>query len=245
MAIRVTVWGENVHEHESDAVRSVYPDGMHQTIANGLVSKLGDGVVVKTVTLQDVEHGLTKEVLDDTDVLTWWGHMAHDKVDDAIVERVYERVLAGMGLIVLHSAHFSKIFRKLMGTTCALRWRDDDSEAVWTVKPGHPITVGVPEVFQIPNQEMYGEYFDIPTPDELIFISSFSGGEVFRSGCTWSRGQGKIFYFSPGHETYPVYYQKEVQQVIANAVKWAVPLEMERYTTVSCPNSTLGWFRGE
>lgn len=240
--IRVTVWGENVHEHRSDRVRSVYPDGMHETIASGLRGSLGDRVEVRTATLQQPEHGLTDDVLAATDVLTWWGHMAHDEVDDTVVARVYERVLAGMGLLVLHSAHYSKPFRRLMGTTCSLRWREaDDREVVWTVRPGHPIVAGVPHPFIIPRQEMYGEYFDIPQPDELIFISSFSGGEVFRSGCCYRRGFGNIFYFSPGHETYPVYEQPEVRRVLANAVEWAYDSERMR-TVPDSLESPTGWY---
>ena len=112
-----------------------------------------------------------------------------------------------MGLIVLHSAHLSKIFRRLMGTRCNLRWREaDDRELVWTVAPQHPIAAGVPHPIVIPKHEMYGEYFDIPPPDELVFVSSFTGGEVFRSGCCFRRGKGRVFYFSPGHETYPIYH---------------------------------------
>ena len=239
MSIRVTVWSEFRHEKESELVRSVYPDGMHTVIAAGIKERLGDDCVVRTATLDEPEHGLTEAVLADTDVLTWWGHMAHGDVSDEIVERVYQRVLGGMGLIVLHSGHFAKVFKKLMGTSCALRWRDD----VWTVRPGHPITQDVPEVFQVPQQEMYGEFFDVPQPDELIFISSFAGGEVFRSGCCWTRGQGRIFYFSPGHETYPVYYQSEIRTVIGNAVRWAAPVATNVYSTQSCPNSPLGWFK--
>lgn len=241
--IRVTVWGENLHEQQHEAVQKVYPDGMHTVIADGIREYAGDAVVVRTATLDQPEHGLTDEVLAETDVITWWGHMGHDLVDDAVVEKVHRRVLQGMGILVLHSGHFSKIFKKLMGTSCALRWRDDDEEHVWTVRPGHPITEGIPEVFRIPLQEMYGEYFDIPQPDELIFISSFGGGEVFRSGCCWNRGQGKVFYFSPGHETYPVYYQPEVRRVIANAVRWAAPSANPLFTTAPCPHSPKGWFR--
>jgi trehalose utilization protein len=193
---------------------------MHTVIAAGIRELHGDAVTVQTATLEQPEHGLTDEVLNNTDVLTWWGHMAHGQVDDVIVNKVYNRVLNGMGIIVLHSGHFSKIFKKLMGTSCGLRWREDpnERELVWNVRPGHPITKGIPPVIIVPHQEMYGEYFDIPQPDEQIFISSFTGGEVFRSGCCWTRGQGRVFYFSPGHETFPVYYQPEIKQVIANAV---------------------------
>jgi trehalose utilization protein len=176
------------------------------------------------VTLDDPEQGLSEETLAQTDVLVWWGHVAHDQVRDELVDRVQRRVLEGMGLVVLHSGHHAKIFRRLMGTTCSLRWREDGlHERLWVVDPGHPIADGLPPYFEIPQDEMYGEHFDIPAPDAVVLISWFAGGEVFRSGCCFHRGRGKIFYFRPGHETFPVYYQKEVQQVIANGVRWAAP----------------------
>lgn len=240
--IRVTVWGENLHENKDEKVRAIYPNGMHGTIAEAVREHLGANVEVRTATLDQPEHGLTAEVLANTDVLTWWGHMGHHLVADEIVDRVHDRVLSGMGLVVLHSGHWSKIFTRLMGTTCALRWRDDDRETVWTVNPGHPIAQGIPPVFQIPEQEMYGEYFDIPQPDELVFLSSFQGGEVFRSGCCFTRGQGRIFFFSPGHETYPVYHQAEVRRVIANAVQWTYSPPKARYATSTCIHSPVGWF---
>jgi trehalose utilization protein len=217
--VRVTVWNENRHEKTNLKAAAIYPNGIHQTIA----SKLGEyKITVRTATLDESEHGLTSEVLSHTDVLIWWGHMAHDEVADEIVERVHARVLEGMGLIVLHSAHYSKIFRKLMGTTCGLKWREaDEKERLWVVNPAHPITEGIGEFIELPEEEMYGEYFDIPAPEELIFLSWFAGGEAFRSGCTFTRGLGKIFYFRPGHETYPTYHNKEIIRVIANAVKWA------------------------
>jgi len=244
--IRVTVWNENLHEHKNETVGAIYPQGIHGAIAAGLTELLGDQVIVRTATMDQPEHGLTDAILDETDVITWWGHIGHDKVDDAIVARVHQRVLNGMGILVLHSGHFSKIFRKLMGTSCALRWREDpnERELVWTVRPGHPITEGVPQPIVIPHQEMYGEFFDIPQPDEQIFISSFTGGEVFRSGCCWTRGQGRVFYFSPGHETFPIYYQPEIRQVIANGVRWAYqPQKQQRlYKVTSAPHSPTGWF---
>lgn len=239
--LRVTVWGENVHEQREEAVRSRYPDGMHGAIASAIGEHLGARVAVRTAVLQEPDHGLTEEVLADTDVLTWWGHAAHSEVRDDIVERVRLNIMGGMGLIALHSAHLSKIFARLMGTSCTLDWRSDhDRELVWTVAPTHPIAQGVPSPIVIPAQEMYGEFFDIPQPDELIFISSFSGGEVFRSGCTFHRGHGRIFYFSPGDQDYPVYHHPDVRRVIANAVAWAAPLG-ER----SLPDITMrprGWF---
>jgi trehalose utilization protein len=216
---RVTVWNEGRHEKTHQEVQKVYPNGMHAVIAEHLTAQ---GLTVRTATLDDPEHGLTEVVLNDTDVLTWWGHVAHDQVDDKIVERVHKRVLEGMGLLVLHSGHFSKIFQKLMGTTCNLKWREaNERERIWVVDPSHPIAEGLGEYFEIPHEEMYGEHFDIPAPDTLVFVSWFQGGEVFRSGCCYQRGRGKVFYFRPGHETYPTYYQPEVLRVITNAVRWA------------------------
>ncbi len=221
--LRVTIWNEHVHERREPSVKRIYPDGMHVPIADGLRRELGDRTRVRVATLADPEHGLTDAVLAETDVLTWWGHAAHDQVSDEVVDRVHARVLAGMGIVVLHSGHKSKIFMRLMGTTCNLRWRSDpggEREMVWTVNPGHPIASGVPQPIVIPRQEMYGEFFDIPPPDELVFISSFEGGEVFRSGCCYTRGLGRVVYFSPGDQAYPVYHQPEVQRVIANSVRW-------------------------
>jgi trehalose utilization protein len=223
--LRVTVWGENVHERREEAVAARYPRGMHGAIGDGIGALLGDSVRVRTATLEEPEHGLAQPVLDDTDVLTWWGHIAHDEVADGVVERVHEAVLGGMGLVALHSAHYSKIFRRLLGTSCSLRWRNDgERELVWTVDPAHPVAAGIPHPIVIEAQEMYGEVFDIPSPDELVFVSSFEGGEVFRSGCGFHRGAGRIFYFSPGDQDYPVYHHPDVRRVIANAVKWATPV---------------------
>jgi trehalose utilization protein len=239
--LNVTVWGENVHEQREEDVRARYPDGMHGAIAGGVAALLGDEVAVRTATLQEPEHGLTHEVLDATDVLTWWGHAAHEDVDDTVAARVHEAVLGGMGLVALHSAHYAKPFRRLLGTSCSLRWRNDgERELVWTVDPAHPIADGVPQPIVIDAQEMYGEHFDIPAPDELVFVSSFTGGEVFRSGCCFRRGAGRIFYFSPGDQDYPVYHHPDVQRVIANAVRWAAP--RLRQPVPDSPHSPRGWF---
>ena len=220
MTINVTIFNEFLHEREIEAVREIYPDGIHMVLAAALGQT--DDINVQTATLKQPEHGLTEAVLAQTDVLLWWGHMAHDQVADEIVDRVQERVLKGMGLIVLHSGHFSKIFKRLMGTSCGIIWREaGEKERLWVVDPTHPIAQGIDRFIEIPQVEMYGEFFDIPEPDELIFISWFEGGEVFRSGATWRRGQGRVFYFRPGHETYPIYYQKDVLQVLRNAVYWA------------------------
>ena len=230
--IRVTVWNEFRHEKSHEAVMKVYPEGMHRVIAEGL--EAAGGFDVKTATLDEPEHGLTDEVLESTDVIIWWGHMAHQEVSDEIVEKVHRRILAGTGLIVLHSAHFSKIFRAVTGTNCSLKWREaSEKERLWNVEPSHPVAQGIGEYFELPHVEMYGERFDIPTPDKLVFISWFEGGEVFRSGCCFERGHGRIFYFRPGHETFPIYYDDNVRKVLANACRWAAP----RIVRVdACPN---------
>lgn len=222
---RVTVWNENRHEKINPVVSEIYKNGIHGAIAEFLE---GDHIV-RTATLDEHEHGLTEETLQETDVLIWWGHLAHDQVSDEIVNRVQQRVLDGMGLIVLHSGHFSKIFKELMGTSCDLKWREaDEKERIWVVDPSHPIAEGIGEYIELEKEEMYGEHFDIPAPDELVFTSWFEGGEIFRSGCVFKRGNGKIFYFRPGHETYPTYYQEQVQQVIKNAVKYVSPVKRNR-----------------
>src|SRR4051794_2890618 len=240
--VRITVWGENVHERNEPAVREIYPDGMHATIASGLREQLGEVVSVRTATLDEPSHGLTPGVLAETDVLTWWGHIAHDQVADDVVARVGDAVLGGMGLLVLHSAHYSKILKRLLGTSCSLRWRNEgERELVWTVNPSHPIAQGVPHPIVLDAQEMYGEHFDVPPPDELVFISSFTGGEVFRGGCCWTRGAGRIFYFSPGDQEYPVYHHPAIQRVLANAALWAAP--RTRGLVPDAPQSPRDWWR--
>ncbi len=234
--IRVTVWGENVHEQKNEVVAKIYPDGMHRCIADGLQEE--PAFVVRTATLEEPEHGLTSKALAETDVLLWWGHAAHGEVADAVVERVLGRIWEGMGFIALHSAHYSKIFKRLMGTSCSLTWREaGERERLWVCNPGHPIARGLDRSFELENTEMYGEPFAVPAPDEIVFLSWFEGGEVFRSGCTWKRGNGKIFYFRPGHETYPIYFHPTVRQILRNAVHWATP---EGQTWIdSCRNISL------
>jgi trehalose utilization protein len=222
-SLRVTVWNEYRHEQHSDHPASrVYPHGIHEAIAAYLREQ--PGLVVRTATLDAPDQGLPAQVLDNTDVLIWWGHAAHDAVADALVDRIQARVLAGMGLVVLHSGHFSKIFKRLMGTSCNLQWREGtDHERLWVLEPGHPIAAGLPPYIELAHEEMYGERFDIPAPEKLVLVSWFSGGEVFRSGCCYTRGLGKIFYFRPGHESFPTYYHPLVRRVIGNAVRWAAP----------------------
>jgi trehalose utilization protein len=240
--LNIVVWNEYVHERENGVPAELYPDGIHGAIAESLRTELGENVVVRTATLDEPDCGLPEALLDEADVVVWWGHVAHDQVPDELAARVQRRVLDGMGLVALHSAHYSKPFRLLMGTTCGLRWREaDDRELVWAVSPGHPIASGIPAVIPLERHEMYGEFFDIPAPDEIVFISSFSGGEVFRSGCCFQRGKGKVFYFSPGHESYPIYHDPTIQRVIANAVRWAQPNGVP-HLPLGIHESPTGWF---
>lgn len=225
MPLRVTIWNEYIHERDVEVVRKIYPQGMHTVWAESLTRQLGEQVSIRTALLDEPEHGLTSRVLEETDVLTWWGHAAHERVSEEVVLRVQKRVWQGMGLVALHSAHNSKPFKRLMGTSCMLRWREAaEKERIWIVDPSHPIVAGFSEeFFELPNTEMYGEFFDIPQPDELFTISWFEGGEVFRSGCVWRRGKGRVVYFSPGHETFPIYHDANVQRILANAVLYAAP----------------------
>ena len=218
--MNVLIYNEFLHERESEAVRKIYPDGIHGAIKDGISS---DALSVRCITLDNVSE-ITDELLQDTDVLLWWGHIAHDRVPDEVANAVVRAVLRGMGAIFLHSGHESKAFKLLMGTPCSLTWREDgDRELVWVCDPTHPIAKGLGRFINIEHEETYGEPFDVPTPDELVFISSFSGGEVFRSGCCYKRGYGKIFYFRPGHESFPIYYHPDVIKVINNAIEWARP----------------------
>lgn len=254
--IRVTVWNENVQErgeivgkeyleenkqmgewliNNAKNVLAVHPNGIHNTIADYL--KTYEDFTVRTATLDMEECGLTDEVLNTTDVLIWWGHVAHHLVPDYIVEKVQQHVQKGMGFIALHSAHQCKPLVKLLGTTGSLQWREGDFSRVWCTSPTHPIASGIPASFELPEEEMYGELFDIPKPDDIVFLSWFRGGEVFRSGCTWTRGYGKIFYFQPGHETNLSYKNENVLKVISNAVKWANPTVT--VSEFSCPHTSI------
>ncbi len=230
--IKVTVWNEFFHEKTEEKVAAIYPDGIHNAIADFL--KTDEEMVVRTATMWDEEFGLSNEVIENTDVLIWWAHIKHNDIPDEIAKRVQDAVLRGMGLIVLHSGHHSKPFKMLMGTSCNLTWRENaDMERLWVVAPEHPIAAGIDRYFDLPHEETYGECFDIPEPDKLIFIGWYEGGEVFRAGCCFRRGRGKIFYFQPGHESYPTYYDSRVQKVITNAVHWAEP--ESRIAELTCP----------
>lgn len=234
--INVTVWNEFRHENQegakADIIRKIYPNGIHGAIAANLKA---EDLNIRCATLDEPEHGLTDEVLNSTDVLIWWGHIAHKEVSDEIIDKVQKRILNGMGLIVLHSGHFSKIFRRMMGTSCSLLWREvSEKERIWTIEPNHPIAQGVPDSFVIPHTEMYGERFDVPQDGRIIFMGWYEGGNVFRSGMTFERGHGKIFYFEPGHETFPIFHDPVIIRIIGNAVRWATPLN---FIEITCPNS--------
>ena len=229
--IRVLIWNENFHERTLESVKTVYPNGIHNCIKEFL--SVNDDLDLRTATLDQPNLGLSDQLLAETDVLFWWGHMKHGEVPDEWVAKIQRRVLEGMGLIVLHSGHHSKIFKALMGTTGNLRWRDDDRERLWNLAPNHPVMKGIPEYFELETEEMYGERFDIPQPQEILMLGWFAGGEVMRSVCTWTRGLGRVLYFQPGHETCPTYHHPQVQKLLTNAVYWAAP---NRIVELSCPH---------
>ena len=230
--IRVLVWNEFYHEKTDERVRELYPNGIHGAIAEFL-GKGGD-ITVRTAHLGMENCGITKEILDETDVLIWWGHMKHGDVPDSVAALVRDAVLDGLGAIFLHSAHHSKPFKTLMGTSCNLTWRESgDSEILWVIDPAHPITRGIDRFFRLEGEETYGEPFVIPNPDKVLLIGNFSGGEVFRSGVLYERGNGKVFYFQPGHETFPTFYNESVQLIIKNAVEFVAPTYRN---TITCPH---------
>lgn len=234
--IRVTIWNEYVHEREEEKIRKIYPEGIHGCLRSFLEQDQDLQITCRTLDME--EQGLDRQTLENTDVLIWWSHMRQEELTDENAERVKAYVQRGMGLIALHSAHFSKVMKALLGTSMTLQWRHGDRENLWCINLFHPITRGIPEKIELPQEEMYGEYFDIPTPDDILFLGWFSGGEVFRSGVTFHNGAGKIFYFQPGHEEYPVYYQKEIRQIIHNAVYWAFQEEKQKESPV-CKEAVL------
>ncbi len=232
--INVTVWNEFYHEKCEDAAKAVYPNGLHATIKEFLDTDAE--LNVRLAALDDPDQGLPDEVLNNTDVLLWWGHVRHGEVDDALVERIRHRVyVGGMGFIALHSGHHSKPFRAIVGTTGNLMWGAEQKEIVWNILPSHPIAAGVPKYFVLEEEELYCEPFQIPTPDDLIFTSWYEQGYVFRSGCTWKRGAGKVVYLQPGHETCPSFHNPVMQRIITNAVHWAAPADFGYEIDNGCP----------
>jgi trehalose utilization protein len=234
--IQVTVWNEFWHEQYQDNIKEVYPDGIHRVIAGHL--EMQPDMEVRTATLYDAECGLTDEIIEQTDVLIWWSHMKHDEVPDEWVDKLYKRAIAGMGTIFLHSSSGSKLFKRLLGAVGGHKWREaHEKERLWVLKPGHPIVDGIGECFELQEEEMYGEYWDIPEPDELVLASWFEGGEIARSGITYTRGKGRLFYFRPGHEEYPTYYNANVMRIIENGTRWAAPLASSPTITSGNVNS--------
>lgn len=225
--MKITVFCEKVDNPE--AVK-IYPEGFGKAIAD----VFGEDVTLVTQNWGEDGSKLL-DVLEDTDVLVWWAHCMHASVSDEVSAAVCDRVRRGMGFIALHSAHLCKPLKGLLGTTCTLKWRESgDNERLWVVAPGHPIVEGIGEYADVEKEEMYGEYFDIPTPDELVLIGWFKGGEVFRGGCVFNRGYGKIFYFNPGHETYPTYRNEKVKRIMRNAAEYVCPKKIHEPFT--CPN---------
>ena len=256
--LRVTIWHEFRHEKQNEQIRGLYPDGMHAVMRDAIQEETQTHfqrpVEITLATLDEERNGLTPDRIQHTDVMVWWGHMAHGDVSDEVVEEVCEAVRGGMGFVALHSSHYCKPFKKLLGTGGHLRWRAvGERERLWCVRPGHALVAGIDKDYiEVPNAEMYGEPFDIPDPDELVLVSWFEGGNIFRSGCVFNRGAGKIVYLRPGHEEYPVYYQPEIRRLLANAVHYAAPVagtapyfhecrkEYDTLETIHTPNPVSG-----
>ena len=238
---KVTVFNENLQETSGDDVvnlvhyetedyrefllnsagkiTKVHPQGIHMTLKS--IFDECDDMAVRTVTMDMPEFGFSQEVLDDTDVLVLWAHLAHEKITDEIAERIKNRVHEGMGFLCLHSAHQCKPLHKLIGVSTIPKWRMEDACKIYCIEPNHPIAKDIPDMFELEAEQVYCEPFDITTPDELVFVTWYQGGELLRSGCCWERENGRIFYFQPGHETCKSYYDVNVRQILKNAVRWA------------------------
>lgn len=235
--IRVTVWNEFRHEKNKENVKALYPNGLHAVVGDFL-AETGD-MEITLAALDDEDQGLPDEVLDNTDVLIWWGHTAHKEVSDGLVAKIQKRVYLGkMGFVGLHSAHHSKPFRAIVGTNGNLQWGRNQREVVWNLMPSHPIAAGIPDHFLIEEEEMYSEPFYIPQPDALVFGSWFEDGNILRSGCCFIRGAGKVFWFQPGHETCKSFFNPYVRRIITNAVYWAVPSVDGQIIENKCPHIT-------
>lgn len=213
--IRVLVWSEFSEPKE------VYPHGIHGAVADAL-NKL-DGVTAATATLDDADQGVSEAALAGADVLAWFGHVKHGAVTDVSVDRIVKHVKErGMGFLGLHSTHFAKPFKALMETECSWRTYVEDGKSaeihVWDAS--HPIAQGVPN-FVIPKEEWYGEPYKVPPPDSVVLVGLYTDRrEIARDGMTWTAGKGRVFYFRPGHETFPIYFMPEVQKILGNAARW-------------------------
>jgi len=233
--IRVTIWNEFRHEkHEGSLAQKYYPNGIHAQIKSFLDEC--DDLEVRLACLDDPDQGIPDEVLDNTDVLMWWGHCYHDAVRDDRVEYIRNRVYkGGMGFVACHSAHESKPFKAIVGTSGALSWGDDYPEIMWNLKPSHPIAEGIPDHFDLELEELYAEPFYIPDPDDLIFAGWYPTGHIFRAGATYTRGMGRVFYFQPGHESCPSFHNPFVQRVLKNGVHWVAPTKPGYEVPQACP----------
>ena len=233
--IRVTIWNEFQHEKKKPEVKALYPDGIHAFVRDFL--KVNEDLEIRLAALCDPDQGLPDKVLESTDVLIWWGHVAHAQVDDALVERIRNRVYLGkMGFIALHSAHHSKPFKAIVGTNGNLSWGRNQKEIMWTMMPSHEIAAGIPDHFLLEEEELYSEPFYIPQPDALVFGAWFEDGHIMRAGACFHRGAGKVFYFQPGHETCKSFYNPYVQKIIKNAVYWAAPNHIPQVIEDKCPH---------
>jgi trehalose utilization protein len=215
----VVVWSEGT------APKSVYPNDINGAVAEGLKDLSGWEVV--KAGLSDPDQGLPDKLLQRADVLIWWGHQKHGDVKDELVDKIVKRVKEdGMGFIALHSSHFAKPNKKLMGTACS--WKAyvlDSTTLKITVKsPDHPIAKGIKD-FTIDHSERYSDPYAVPTPKAVVFEGTASlkkgGTDTSQIGLTWEIGKGKVFYFQAGHETNPVFMDPNVRQIMSNAVQWA------------------------
>ncbi len=232
--LNVVIWNEFRHEKRVKAVADIYPEGIHACIRDFL--KSDEELEITLAALDDPDQGISDELLEKTDILLWWGHMAHAEVNDELVEKIRQRVYRGnMGLIALHSAHHSKVFKQIVGTTGNLSWGRDQKEVIWNLMPQHPIAAGIPDHFTLESEELYCEPFYIPQPDELIFGGWYEDGYIFRSGCCFQRGMGKIFYFQPGHEYCRSFHNPYVQKIIRNAIDWVKPADIGYEIPEGCP----------
>lgn len=233
--INVVIWNEFRHEKKKEAVKALYPDGLHATLRSYLAEDAELDITLAA--LDDPDQGLPDELLEKTDVLVWWGHVAHKEVDDALVDRIRTRVLIGkMGFIALHSAHKSKPFGAIVGTNGNLSWGRNQKEIMWNLMPSHPIAAGIPEHFLLESEELYSEPFYIPQPDALVFGAWFEDGHILRAGACFLRGAGKVFYFQPGHETCKSFHNPYVLRIIRNAIHWAAPNGIGYEIKNDCPH---------
>jgi len=273
--VKVVVWDE-----QQPAQKQAYSSFLGNSVAEHLGAQ--PGISVRSVNINDPGQGLAGGVLDDCQVLIWWGHVRHAEISAETGRSIVERIKDGkLSLVALHSAHWSTPFVEAMNertrldvvgkfhsegnerleitfvspaqrymvpkadarVTPYVSWRkfpdglakatvhlplccfpayrgDGKPSRVTLLKPDHPIAQGIPKEFEIPQTEMYDEPFHVPQPDEVILEERWAAGEWFRSGAVWKLGKGRVFYFRPGHETYPIYKQPIPLKIMTNSVRW-------------------------